>query len=320
MKAAVYTQYGLPEVVHTADVPTPNLGDNQVLVRVMYTAVTAADVRIRSATFPKGFGVLARLVFGITKPRNPVLGSCFSGVVDAVGANVHDLARGDEVCGMSGATMGAHAEYIVVDAKKSLAAKPESVSHKDAAAMLFGGTAALYFLRDQLKVHAGDTVLVNGASGAVGTNAVQLARYFGATVTGVTSGRKIDKILELGASHCIDYTKTNVIEGDERYDIVLDTVGTIHATSGKKILTQRGHLALMVASLGEILLSLFDARVKTGTASEKKTDIEFLLELMHRGLLRAVIDSEYTLDTIAEAHTRASSGHKTGNVVVEIGE
>lgn len=319
MKAAIYREYGSPDVVSIEDISTPQPGANEVLVKVKYSAVTAADARIRSATFPKGFGFLARLAFGIKRPRNRVLGSCFSGVVGVVGKNVDAFKPGDEVCGMSGIKMGAHAEYIVVNASKSLAMKPASITHKDTAAMLFGGTAALYFLRDQAEVKKGDDALVNGASGAVGTNAVQLAKYFGGDVVAVTSGDNTDLVKSLGADQIIDYTKDSVLDSEERYDVVLDAVGNINIAAGKKLLTKQGHLALMVASFGEILRSQSDSRVKTGTASEKKEDIEFLLQLMEQGKLTAVIDSEYSLENIADAHARVSRGNKTGNVVVRVG-
>ncbi len=318
MKAAIYREYGLPAVVHVEDVSRPQPGAGEVLVKVKYSAVTAADVRIRSATFPKGFGFLARLAFGIKSPRNQILGSCFSGVIETVGKDVSTFRPGDEVCGMNGVKMGAHAEYIVINAAKSLAMKPEGVTHKDTAGMLFGGTAALYFLRDQAKVKNGERVLINGASGAVGTNAVQLAKYFGAKVTGVTSGDSADLVKSLGADQIIDYTKDRVLNGEERYDVVLDTVGNINIAAGKTILTKQGRLVLMVASFGEILRSQSDSRVKTGTASEKREDIEFLLQLMEQGKLTVVIDSEYSLENITEAHARVSGDNKKGNVVVRI--
>ncbi|HEY1085594.1 MAG TPA: NAD(P)-dependent alcohol dehydrogenase [Candidatus Saccharimonadales bacterium] len=318
MKAALYKEYGSADVVSAMNVVKPKPGDNDVLIKVKYTAVTAADARIRGAIFPKGFGFLARLAFGIGKPRNQILGSCFSGVIEAVGKDVDVFKSGDEVCGMSGIKMGAHAEYIVVNARKSLAIKPQNVTHKDAAGMLFGGTAALYFLRDQARVKQGESVLVNGASGAVGTNAVQIARHLGASVTGVTSGDSADLVKLLGAENIIDYTKESIFDSEKEYDVVLDAVGNINIKAGKEILTKQGRLVLMVASLGEILRSQSDGRVKTGTATEKKEDIEFLLQLMERGELKTVIDSEYLFDDIVEAHKRVSGGDKKGNVMVRV--
>lgn len=319
MKAAYYKQYGPPDTVTVIEAPKPKITKNQVLVRIENTAVTAADARIRAAQFPKGFGFLARLAFGVRKPRNHVLGSCFSGVVEAVGGNVKNLKPGDEVCGMSGIKMGAHAQYIAIDAMKSVALKPKSISHQDAAGILFGGTAALYFLRDQAKVVKNETVLVNGASGAVGTNAVQLAKYFGASVTGVTSGENAELVTSLGAKQIIDYTKENVIESANRYDVVLDAVGNINIKNGIRIINSSGRLILMVASLAEILQSSLYSRVKTGTATEKRGDIEFLLQLMEQGKLKTVIDKVYSLDDIALAHAHVSGGNKKGNVIIKVG-
>lgn len=319
MKAAYYDHYGAPEVVEIREIAQPVPGDHEVLVRVVATAVTAADVRLRAARFPRGFGILGRLALGIRRPRGHVLGGCFSGIVEAVGSRVDTVKPGDEVCGMNGVKMGAHAEYIVVNATKSLALKPAGISHEDAAGMLFGGTTALSFLRDQAGVKSGDTVLVNGASGAVGTNAVQIAKHLGASVTGVTSGGNVDLMHSLGADRVIDYTKQHIAEGGDRYDVVFDAVGTIHIQDGLKLLTPEGRLVLIVASLGELIQAGFRSQLKAGTASEKGSDIELLLDLMQQNKLTTVIDSTYTLDDIAAAHARVDSGHKTGNVIVKVG-
>ena len=298
MKAAVYTQYGSPNVVSVKEVPMPTPNKDELLVRVVASAVTVADGRIRAARFPRGFGVLARLAFGLFRPNHHILGSCFSGVVEAVGESVTGFSVGDEVAGMTGMRMGAHAEYVTISAKKSVVHKPKNVSHDDAAGVLFGGTAALYFMRDIGHVSRGQSALVIGASGVVGGNAVQLAAHAGARVTRVTSGD----------------TKPQSIS--DRFDIVLDTVGAITIKDGVRLLKPGGHLLLMVASLGQMLT--FNPRVKTATATEKPSDIAHLLQLVSEGALRVRIDSTFTLDQIREAHARLESSKKKGTIILHV--
>lgn len=317
MKAAYYETYGTPDVVAVADVPKPLPKQDEILVKVMAVSVTAADARFRAAQFPKGFGMLARLLSGVARPRNNILGSCFSGVVEALGDSVDTMSVGDEVCGMTGMALGAHAEFLTVKVSKAIAKKPENVSHEDAAGVLFGGTAALYFLRDRAGVREGDKVAINGASGAVGTHAVQLARHFGATVTGVTSGDTIELVKSLGASDTIDYTQEALLDRQEQYDVILDTVGNIPISSGKRLLAEKGRLVLMVASLGQILASQFDKQVCTGSAPERKEDIELLLSLLADKKLSVVKDKIYSLDNITAAHAHVSSGHTKGVTIVK---
>lgn len=318
MKAAVCSHYGPADVVTVQDVPRPQPKANEVLVKVYSTAVTAADSRIRAARFPKGFTVFARLAFGVAKPRQKVLGSCFSGVVEAVGPKATEFAIGEEVCGMTGIKMGAHAEYIVVRCDKAIVKKPARISHDDAAAMMFGGTAALFFLRDKAKVAGGNKVLINGASGAVGTNAVQIAKYLGGEVTAVTSADNEELVRSIGADRVIDYTKTQLVGLEDKFDVILDAVGNIDIKSGVSLLNSDGRLALMVASLSQMFASARYKQVVTGTAAERKEDIAFLLGLMEERKLMAVIDSAYSLDDIAQAHARADGGNKKGNIVIKV--
>jgi NADPH:quinone reductase-like Zn-dependent oxidoreductase len=313
MRAAVVERYGGPEVVHVADVPLPEPGAEGVRVRVDAAAVTSGDARIRAARFPPGFGVVARPVFGIRRPRRRILGSAFSGVVDAVGERVGDLAPGEAVCGMAGSPMGAHAQYVVVPAKK-LVRTPAGVSHEDAAGVLFGGTTALHFLRDKASVGPGTSVLVNGASGAVGTNAVQLATHFGGSVTGVTSAANAALVTDLGAERVIDHTRVDPTEIDDRFDIVLDTVGNLSITSGRRLLRDGGTLVLVVASLGEMIRAR--GAVVAGPAPERVDDMALLLGLVADGELTVVHDQTFDLDHIVDAHRLVDGGHKRGNVVV----
>lgn len=313
MRAAVIDRYGPPDVVRVAEVPRPQPRAHEVLVRVGAAAVTSADARIRSARFPAGFGVPARLAFGVVRPRRPILGSCFSGVVDSVGARVGGLATGAEVCGMTGARFGAHAEYVVVPADR-LARKPAEVSHDQAAGLLFGGSTALYFLRDKARVGPGSSVLVNGASGAIGTNAVQLARHFGATVTAVTSAANSALGTDLGAERVIDYTTDDLAGSAGRFDVVLDAVGNLSIDSGRRLLRAGGVLLLVVANLAETIRAR--GNVVAGAAPERVADFELLLRLVASGELTVVLDQVHDLDDITTAHRRIDTGRKVGNILV----
>lgn len=313
MRAAVVDRYGAPEVVRVVEVPPPTPRADEVLVRVRAAAVTSGDARIRGARFPAGFAFFARPVFGIRRPRRPILGATFSGQVEAVGARVRGFATGDEVCGMTGARMGAHAELVAVRATR-LARKPSAVTHDDAAGVLFGGSAALFFLRDKASVRSGTSVLVNGASGAIGTNAVQLAKNFGATVTGVTSQANVELVATLGADRVIDYTREDLAGLGDRFDVVLDTVGNLSIASGRRLLTEHGVLLLAVAGLGDNLRAR--GNVVAGVAPERTADFDLLLQLVAAGTLTVVIDQAYDLADIVKAHRRVDSGRKVGNVLV----
>jgi len=317
MKAAIIDRYGPPEVFQVKDMPKPEIGDNEILVKVKAVAITAADSRVRGARFPKGFGLISRVVFGFTKPRIKVLGNTYSGIVEEAGKNVTEFKVGDEVCGMTGGKMGTYAELIKIRKFHSIAKKPAEVSHEDAAGMLFGGTAALYFLREKIGIKKGETAVINGASGAVGTNAVQLARYFGAKVIGVTSGDNAKLIKSLGAEDIIDYTKQNLSDSGRKFDVILDTVGNISPEIAKTLLTKKGRAGLMVAGLDVILKSR--GPIKTGVATEKKEDIELLIGLVGQNRLKVVIDKTYPLQDIAKAHAHVDGGKKVGNVIVRIG-
>lgn len=313
MRAAVVREYGPPGVVRVEELEDPVPGPQDVLVRVRATAVTSGDARIRGARFPRGFAPFARLALGVRRPRRPVLGITYSGVVEAIGSKVTGVSVGDEVAGSTGARMGTHAELVAVRASKVVPI-PAGVSHDDAAGVLFGGTTALVYLRDKAAVRPGSSVLVIGASGAVGTNAVQLARNAGATVTGVCSGANAELVRSLGATHVVDHTTTDVTTLPERYDVVLDTVGTLSAASGRRLLTDGGVLLLAVASLGDMLRVHRD--VKAGPAPERVEDVRELLDLVASGRLRVVLDAVLPLDEVAAAHERVDSGRKVGNLLL----
>lgn len=313
MRAVIVDRYGPPDVARVVEVPRPSPRKDEVLVRVVASAVTSGDARIRGARFPPGFGLPARLAFGLRGPRRRILGMVFSGVVEDVGQGVASVSPGDAVCGMTGMSMGAHAEYVSVAARR-VAAVPGGVSHSDAAGVLFGGSTALFFLRDKASVRPGMRVLVNGASGAVGSNAVQLARHFGATVTGVTSAGNADLVRRLGADRVIDYALEDVTNAPERYDVVFDTVGNLTRASGRRLLRDGGVLVLAVASLWDTLRA--GRGVVAGPAPERAAAFEWLLQLVAAKRLTVVVDRMFPLDHIGDAYRLVDSGHKRGNVVV----
>ncbi|MGE0880972.1 MAG: NAD(P)-dependent alcohol dehydrogenase [Acidimicrobiia bacterium] len=313
MRAALVDRYGPPDVVRIEDVARPDPGADAVLVRVHAAAVTSGDARVRGGRFPDGFGFFARLAFGWTGPRRKILGGTFAGVVESVGSSVGDLAPGDAVCGMAGMKMGAHAEYIAVPAKRVVRI-PVGIGFDDAAGLLFGGTTALYFLRDKAKLAPSASLLVNGASGAVGTNAVQLGKHFGATVTAVTSSANEVLVRRLGADDVVLHDRVDLVSLDRRFDAVLDTVGNLDISSGRRLLTEGGVLLLTVASLGDTLRPR--GNVKTGTSGERAEDFAFLLDLVATGTLSVVVDDAFDLDHIVDAYRRVDSGRKVGNVIV----
>jgi len=233
--------------------------------------------------------------------------------VEESGAEVAGFAPDDAVCAMNGTRMGAHAEYVAVKAQR-LARVPAGVTHEQAAGVLFGGSAALYYLRDKGRLRSGMRVLVNGGSGAVGTAAVQLARHAGATVTAVTSAANAELVLRLGATQVIDYRHQPLSSIDERFDIVLDTVGNMSPTSGRRLLADGGRLLLVVASLGQMLRARGD--VAAGPAPERVADMEELLALVAQGALTVVVNDTFALTDIVEAYRLVDSGHKVGNIVV----
>lgn len=313
MRAVIVDRYGPPDVARVADVPRPSPRKDEVLVRVVAAAVTSGDARIRGARFPPGFGLPARLAFGLRGPRRRILGMVFSGIIEEVGTGVVDVAPGQVVCGMTGMSMGAHAEYVSVSARR-VAAVPSGVSHSDAAGLLFGGSTALYFLRDKASVRPGMSVLVNGASGAVGSNAVQLARHFGATVTGVTSASNADFVRRLGAGRVIDYATDDITHVPERFDVVFDAVGNLSIASGRRLLRDGGVLVLAVASVWDMLRAR--RGVVVGSSPERAADFAWLLQRVAANELTVVVDRTFPLDHIGDAYRLVDSGHKRGNVIV----
>lgn len=311
MRAAVVDRYGAPEQVRITPVPDPRPGRGEVLVGVEAVAVTAGDARMRAARFPRGFAVPGRVALGVRGPRRRILGAAVAGTVVQVGHDVDGLRVGDRVAGMNGMRLGGHAELVAMRAR-SLARIPPGVTADAAAGALFGGTTALHFLRD--RVAPGATVLVNGASGAVGSSAVQLAAVAGAEVTAVTSARNTELVARLGAVHAVDYAAVPVATLPGPYDVVLDAVGNLSRSVGLTLLTERGVLLLAVADLSDTVRAR--GRVVAGPAPERASDVERLLGMLERGELDPVTEVVGGLDAVVEAHRRVDGGHKVGNLVV----
>ncbi len=317
MKAVIYHEFGDPSVLKVEDVDSVEPYENEVRVKVSFCAVNTSDARIRGLNFPDGFGFLVRPIFGFRSPRKKILGGSFSGTIDKVGSKVTDLKVGDQVCVMNGMAMGGYAQYVVPNKKKPVVKVPDGVSEKDAAAVLFGGTTALYFLKDKANLTSGQKILINGASGAVGTNAVQIAKIFGAEVTAVTSTKNIDLMKQLGADKVIDYTVDSPYEG-EKYDVILDCVGTLDIEKSKPLLSDTGKMYLVVASLKNQIFP--GAKVSSGTSPEKTEHIEQLLQWLKEEKLQVVIEQVFALDQADQAHVLIDSGRKVGNVLLRIEE
>jgi NADPH:quinone reductase-like Zn-dependent oxidoreductase len=323
VKAVVYHRYGGPEVVSIAEVAKPACTDHEVLIRIHATTVTTGDWRARSLTLPAGFGFLGRLVFGVFGPRKPILGTELAGVIEAVGKAVTRFAVGDQVFAFAGAGYGCHAEYRTMREDGLIARKPGNLSYEEAAALSFGGATALRFLRDKGGVQRGDRVLIVGASGGVGTAAVQIAKHFGATVTGVCSTANVDLVRSIGADRVIDYTKADFATAGERYDIVLDTTGTTSFARVEGALEQGGRLLLVQASFAQTLglgrpPRASGKKVIAGVATVRAEDLRLLGEIAERGEIRPVIDRSYPLKNAAKAHAYVDTGRKRGNVVLTV--
>lgn len=320
MKACVYEEYGPAEVVAVREVPTPAPGPDEVLVRVHAASVTTADWRFRASAFPGGFWLPGRLLIGLFRPRHPILGKDYSGVVAAVGRDVTDLRAGDAVFGAT--TRGAHAEYVAVKASGAIAPKPASLSHEEAAAIPFGANAALMFMRDFGAVKAGQRVLVIGASGGVGSWAVQIARHLGAEVTGACSARNVELVRSLGAQHVVDYA-TGSPFGDGTYDLVFDTVGVTTFASAKRALSARGVYLPLEGSLGTMAQAAFTGlgsgkRVKSGISKNTREGLETISRLVEAGVVRPVVDTVLPMARIADAHRLVEGRHKRGSVIVSM--
>jgi NADPH:quinone reductase-like Zn-dependent oxidoreductase len=322
MRAAVYRRFGGPDNVRVEELPRPSLGRDDVLVRVHASTVSAADHRARSRDLPRGLGLLAAFGIGMLRPKRRVLGMDVAGVVEAVGADVTRFALGDEVIAMLGAKFGGHAQYARVRQDGAIARKPRSMTFEDAVTLVFGGLTARGFLK-QADLAPGATVLINGASGAVGTAAVQLAKHAGAHVIGVCSGGNQELVASLGADRVIDYTTDDFTAEAATYGVIVDCVGNAPFERVGHLLNPGGALLLVIADLPGILRAPLRSRktgnvVTAGVGDPTAEDLAFLVHLAEAGHYRAVRDRTYDLDDIAAAHSYVDTGRKRGNVVVRI--
>ena len=324
MKAIVYHKYGSPDVLELKEVEKPSPKSSEVLIRVNATTVTATE-----CTFRKGEPLFSRLFTGLRRPKIATLGEELAGDIEAVGKDVKLFKKGDQVFGSAGASFGANAEYICLPEDGVLAIKPSNMTYEEAASSVDGFLTALPFLRDKGNIQSGQKVLINGASGSVGAAAVQIAKYFGAEVTGVCSSANLAMVRTLGANKVIDYTKEDFTKTGQTFDIIFDTVGKVSFSRCKSSLKENG--IFLEAGIGLGILphvlwtSMFggkNARIAaTGLRSpqERTKDLIFLKELMETGKIKPVIDRRYSLDQIAEAHSYVDKGHKKGNVVITLG-
>lgn len=305
MKAAIFTQYGLPEVLKIGEVPRPIPKKNEILVKIMAATVNSSDMHVRGMG-AKGFkGLMLQLMIGITGPRKPILGSVFSGIVVETGQSVSQFKVGDSVYGLTGLKFGTHAEYIAIPEKIAVTAMPSNASFEEAAAILFGGQTARYFLQKaEISAKKNQKILIYGATGAVGTAALQIANYYGANITAVCSKVGRNLVQKLGAEHVLFYEDVDFWESLESYDIIFDAVGKTSKKQFKSALKKGGRYFTVNGH---------------DFAWERKEQLIFLKELFEQGNYNAAIDKIYTLDQIVEAHQYVDTGRKKGNVVLSIG-
>jgi len=321
MRAIVAHAYGSPDVLIAEEVPTPTPAEGEVRVRIHAASATRSDAEMRK-------GGVARLAAGLTKPKHPIPGAEFAGEIDAVGSNVTHFNVGDRVMGQTGLAMGGYAEYVVVAGDGPLVLVPEGASYEDSVALVEGMLTALAFLKGAADIQPGTSVLVNGAAGAVGSAAVQVARHLGATVTGVCGSANVELVKSLGADEVIDHTRADFTREGRTYDVIFDAVGLSSFSACRKVLAPNGLYLTTVPSIGILIdavrTSLFGSQkariVFSGLRPDEKKleDLRLISEMWAAGEVRAVVDRVFPLEQAAEAHRYIDQGHKRGNVVLTV--
>lgn len=324
MKAYIFEQYGAPEVLQLKEIEKPVPKSDEILIKNYATSVSAADWRLRSFTIPKGFGVIFKAVFGYPKPKKQILGSEMCGIIEAIGENVTNFKVGDKVFAFADFDLGCYAEYKVFKQNGLVCPLPENLSFSEGAAMCFGATTAMGFF-NRAKLKKGQTILINGASGAVGTAAIQLAKHLGANITAVCSGGNAKLVKSLGANKIIDYKTQNIQELGEKYDIIMDNVGNMPFEISKNYLNENGQFLAVIADLPQTLNSIVTNLISpkkmiSGSVTSKIEDLKFLAELAKNGHYKPVISKEFAFEEMIAAHHYVDSGHKIGNAVVKVFE
>lgn len=319
MRAMVQISYGSPEVIVMQEIAKPSPGDKELLIRIQASKVGPSD-----CAFRQGNPFIIKLLYGLSRPKFEVGGTEFAGIIEEVGKEVQHFKPGDRVLGMSVKNFGAYAEYKCLSEESPLAVIPDSIPFDEAVGVCDGGATALTFLRDKAHLRKGQKVLINGASGAVGIYAVQLAKYFGAEVTGVCSGANESLVRKAGADFVIDYTQTDFTKTDKAYDVIFDAVGKRSFSACKRVLAAKGMYLTTAPSLSTLLLMMWTSLFKgkrailaTAGLMQNKANLKFLMELTNVGTLHAVIDRRYALERLADAHKYVETERKKGNVIIQ---
>ena len=330
MKAIIYTEYGSPDVLHLAEVEKPAPQDNEILIRIHAVSINVGDIWARNFkeisprkfSMPLPLWLPARMYFGFTKPRINILGSEFAGEIDSIGKDVKRFRKGDQVFGYRGQSMGANAEYLCVPENSLVAIKPSNMTYEEAAAVPYGALTALDLLR-KVNIQPGQKVLINGASGGIGSAAVQLAKYYGAEVTGVCGTPRLEFVKSLGADKVIDYTREDFTKNGETYDFIFDILGKSSFAQCKNSLNQNGCYLLASFKMKQVFQMLWTSitggkKVICALSGEKIEDLLFVKELVETGKIKSIIDRRYPLEQAAEAHRYIEAGYKKGSLILTV--
>ena len=323
MKTIICTAYGDADILQMQERDRPTITADGYLVRVHATSATTADWRIRSLSLPIGFGFLGRLLFGLFKPRNPILGTELAGTIVERGEHATAFAIGDAVIVQCGASMGAYAEYRIVTDSDCIIRKPDGLSFEEAAVLSFGASTAWAYLMEKAMIKSGQSILIYGASGSVGSAAVQIAKAVGATVTAICSSANQDLMTEIGADHVIDYQSENFLENGQQYDVIFDAVGTLSYLACRKSLHSHGQLLLVSANLIQMLQALLAScfgqqRVVIGVVKESRERLASILHLVEQKQYRVLIDQIFPMECTSMAHRYIEKRHRKGNVAIQL--